>query len=138
MAKNLKNAGKAQITKAARPGFVAVITPYNPDFVDNLKITIPHPHRIWDGVDKHWLISESYVGELVKLLNIYYTEITTDIGTEEQPTTPQNLFKSVFELLPDDYLAKVYMALAQAVHPDHGGTTEMMTQLNQAYQERKQ
>ena len=125
---------KASIVKSSIPGFVAVISTFNRDFVDELKESIPHPHRQWNPTDKMWNISETYLEELVKILTRYYGE---DVSTNLVEQKSDNLFKQVFDILPNDFVDKVFFALAQALHPDHGGTNGMMTQLNSAYEERK-
>jgi hypothetical protein len=65
-----------------------------------------------------------------------YTVLEEEI--EFSPSPDANLFRMVFNLIPDEYVPGVYRALAQAVHPDHGGTNEQMRDLNLAYEERKQ
>ena len=125
----------AQISRSERPGYISVVTPYKSEFVEELKWAIPHPHRLWDNEMKCWLVSEAYLPRLMEILDDFYDEIINSIVKEEP--IAQNLFKSILDILPDEYVQRVYSALAQAVHPDHGGSVEQMTQLNLAYEERR-
>ena len=70
------------------------------------------------------------------MLKMHYDEVTTDLLTP----VADNLFQPVFDAvkaLPDGTLERVYRALASAIHPDHGGTNDLMTALNQAYESTK-
>ena len=130
---------KAGIYKSKKENWLKVVAPYKADFVDELKSSIQPSHRSWDPDNKHWLVNEIYLEDLVKMCQRHFDEIETDLveGATEA-TEPENLFTQVFNALPNGgYVDKVYYALAQAIHPDHGGSEELMTQLNKAYQERK-
>lgn len=43
-------------------------SPYNPDFIDALKSTVPQDERKWDSVRKQWWISDAYLDEVDGLL----------------------------------------------------------------------
>ena len=133
---------KAFIGRGDVSGWLKIIVPWipgkTPDFVDELKSTIQPSHRSWNPDTKAWAVNEIFLEELIPMLQRYFDEIETDLTTE--PTAPENLFKPIFEALkglPNGNLDKVYKQLAVAVHPDHGGSDELMTKLNQAYQESK-
>jgi len=123
----------AQIVKSKRNGYVTVVSPYNPHYVENLKFNIPYPHRLYNPDDKSWDISETYLPDLIALLKMYYTEVTQNIVTKEPVTG--NPFAGVFKFVAKDDLTKVYRALAFAVHPDRGGSEATMKMLNDAYEE---
>ena len=139
---------RATILKSNRDGWLKVIAPWipnvTPDFVDELKSTIQPSHRQWNPDEKFWLINEVYLEDLIIILKRHYNEVTTDLieGQSEpddpdNPDNSDNLFAKVFEILPDgDYADKVYYALAQAIHPDHGGNDKLVDELNKAYQRR--
>jgi len=127
---------RAQITKSKRQGFVTVVSPYDKRYVENLKFSIPYPHRQWNVNDKTWDVSETYLEELIKLLKLYYDDVSTDLIQHE--SVNDNPFVEVLKLVAKDDLDKVYKALAFAVHPDRGGTEESMKRLTEAYEEAKQ
>lgn len=129
---------KAAILRGNQEGWLTLVTPYNADFVDELKSTIQPSHRRWDPVSKTWSINEIFLEELIPMLQRYYDSVETDLTAES--TVPENFFGPVFDALknlPNGGMDKVYKSLAQACHPDHGGSDELMSKLNQAYQEAK-
>lgn len=122
---------KAGIYKSSREGWLKVVTPYNADFVDELKSNIQPSHRQWDPDNKHWLINDLYLEDLVNMCQRHYDEIETDL--KEGDTEHENLFTQVFEILPEDSRKNVYRVLALALHPDKGGSEELMKKLNEAF-----
>jgi hypothetical protein len=55
-------------------GALAVVSPYNPHFVDALKLVIPSTDRKWDGGRKVWLVSPAYGSQLQRLIEQHYSE----------------------------------------------------------------
>ncbi len=131
-----KGPSKAAINKSKMPGWVDVVTPYLAEFVEDLKTVIQPSHRTWDKDNRVWHVNELFLEELVGLLQMHFDEVTTDLVEAAEPAA-SNMFKPVFAELKGDNLDKVYRALAQALHPDHGGNQEQMKLLNAAYQEAK-
>jgi len=126
---------KAAILKSKREHWVDIVAPYNPDFVDQIKSDIQPSHRTYNPDTKRWSVNDIFLEDIIIMLKTYFNEVETDLTTE--PTEPENLFTEVFKVINGQYRDKVYHALAQALHPDHGGSDELMTKLNQAYQEQK-
>ena len=127
---------RAAINRSDTKGWVDVVSPYNADYIEDLKTVIQPSHRKWDPNQKVWRVSEIYLEELVGLLKMHFDEVTTNLTEPEQPAV-DNIFKPVFSALKGDDMDKVYRALAFALHPDRGGSAEQMSKLNQAYQEVK-
>ncbi len=128
---------RATIMQSSRKGWYDISTPFNADFVDKLKALIPGNARTWNKESKMWSVIETHLEDAVNLLKLYYAEVITTIGQEKEQDTG-NMFARVFEAmkgLPKENVDKTYKALATALHPDHGGSNELMMQLNQAYQE---
>jgi len=125
---------KASLLKSDEKGFIIMLTPYNKAFVEKFKLQIPYPHRKWNPEKKVWLVAETMLEQTVELMKNYFDDISTNLLTEE---TNNDVWKTVLDIIPIDYLDKIYMALANALHPDHGGSNEQMSKLNQAYQSRK-
>jgi hypothetical protein len=130
-----KEKTRAGILKSTRQGWVRVVTPFDRDFVDDLKVMIPRDHRQWVPEDKHWLVNELFIKELVDIVRMHFDDVETDLGQKETIETTEGLFNQLFKVIPKDHVDKIYKILAQALHPDHGGSTEQMTELNKAYQE---
>jgi hypothetical protein len=127
----------AQIIKSPKPGFVRIITEYRAGFVYELKEEIPFPHRQYNAEDRTWDISESYLPALMRILKEHFDTVQNLIIKEKVLPIKGNLFEEVFKVLQPEYCSVVYKALAQAVHPDHGGTNQMMKYLNEAYEKVK-
>lgn len=125
----------ATIFKSYVPGWYEVVTPYDAEFIDDLKFFIKPDDRTWLPVDKMWRVRQSSVDVLKTLLvnHHFNIEVVDDIQAPGN-----NLFTQVFDMIPPEYLNKVYHALAQAIHPDHGGSDKQMTDLNAAYEYRTQ
>ena len=122
---------KAAILKSDIKGQYELVTPWDQDFLDELKSTIQPSSRHWNTETKRWIISEIVLEDVVRIMKRHFDEVTTDLA---QPETNGNLFEQVFAVIPKEYMPQIYRALAQAVHPDHGGSEEMFKQLNNAYE----
>lgn len=126
---------RASILESATPGFVTVVTPYHAGFVSDIKTFIDYPFRKYDPATKHWMVDKTYLETLVIILEKHFDEINTNLLSEQ--ASDGNLFAQLFEILPNEHRDKVYRVLAQVFHPDKGGSTEQMSQLNEAYQQRR-
>lgn len=129
---------KAAINRSKMTGWVDVVTPYLPDFVDELKSSIQPSHRQWDPAHKVWHVNELFLNELIPMLKRYFDEVTTDLLDSEE--TSDNAFKAIFDILkkmPNGNIDKIYQQLAFALHPDRGGSNEQMRLLNEAYEKVK-
>jgi len=114
---------------------VRVLTPYNVDFVDDLKSSLPGHHRMWDKGAGHWLVNEAYLEDLVNVCRKYFNEVVTDLGEEE---VTEGMYGELLRACPPANQDKLYAALAFAFHPDRGGDTEIMKQINLAHQNIKE
>jgi len=56
-------------------GRLRVITPYVPEFVDDLKARIPYHAKSFDRESKHWLVDEDYEEDLFDVTSDYF-EVT--------------------------------------------------------------
>jgi hypothetical protein len=128
----------ATIFNTPDTSWVELVTPYDPDFIDDLKQFISRENRKWVPDTTSWRVRVTEVKFLKKLLNDHGF-VCTEQRIDVQPGWSQkggNLFAQVLDMVPDEHVNKVYYALAQAVHPDHGGTSDQMKQLNMAYESR--
>jgi len=128
---------RASLTKSASmPGWLEVTTPYDWRFVDELKGEIQWPHRKWVPELGVWVVHEMFAEELVGMLSRHFDEVVSDLVEDDE--SDENVFAKVFRVVNGQYRDKVYTALAQALHPDHGGTHEQMVMLNEAYERAKE
>lgn len=131
---------RAAINRSTMAGWVDLHTPFDKKFVDELKNQIQPSHRKWDPGQGVWHVNELFLDVVVELTKRYFDEVTTDLLQQPSIAVPENMFMPVLQALksmPDGALDKVYRTLATALHPDHGGSNELMTKLNQAYQQIK-
>jgi len=126
---------RASVNRSDSKGWVSLITPYNTEFLEELKMQIPGSMRRWIPDKKIWEVSDLYLDKAVLIMKQFFDEIITDMFDEE-PKAVENVFQPLFEILkdmPNGSMEKVYRALSMALHPDVGGSAEQMIKLNQAY-----
>jgi hypothetical protein len=132
-----------------------LITPYNKDFVDNLKHSIPSGCRSYDPDTRAWTVDECGHDEAIHLLRRYYGTVefleSWDAGSPRAGAPAHHIVECVREvrtmfpdyavlgLLPDATLQLVqacYRALARMHHPDRHGpaSTQKMAAINAAYE----
>jgi len=124
---------RSAINKSQMDGWVDLVTPYNARFVEQLKLLVQPSHRRWDPVLKVWHVNELYLEDVIDLLGHFFDEVTTNLTVYDNNSSSDNVFKDVFRILPDDCKSKVYKSLAFALHPDKGGSQELMAKLNEAF-----
>lgn len=134
-----KGPREASILRSAKDGWVNVSMPYDPPCIEDIKSWIETSGRMWNPITKFWEVKEIHLETLVSILKKHFGDkVTQNLTTEV--ASPKNLFVPVFEALkklPNGDIKRVYRLLAQAFHPDAGGTNELMSKLNEAYSEVK-
>jgi hypothetical protein len=60
------------ISVTAESGGLKVNTPFNRNFVDSLKVTIPATGRKWDGRTKCWYVAAQYADDLKRIIDAAY------------------------------------------------------------------
>lgn len=109
--------------------------PYNKDFTDTLKKSIPSKKRAWNAEDKAWFVVKDQFDKLSHLLDQYFDEtILLDFPAQE---VSSSMFAKLYLLdsAPLEVVRAVYKALAVKHHPDKGGDVGIMTSINVAYKE---
>lgn len=133
-------------------------TPFDPKFTEELKRIVPFRHRqpqfTMNGQGKkkfaYWLVSRLYLTELVELCNRYWPDqvvesdladdyacsentLSEDMPYEESTHAPCAWIHELFERCPKKNVHTLYRGLSLAFHPDHGGDTKVMQQINVVY-----
>ena len=124
---------RAGIYKTQDPGWLRIVSPYDSGFVDGLKTLNQPSYRRWEPTGKFWLVNEICLDILIDLCETYFDEVEHDLMGVASATTGPNIFTQMFTGLSQDEGVKVYRALASVLHPDKGGNSVLMTQLNNAY-----
>jgi hypothetical protein len=65
----------AQATISKVDDRIALKTPYNPDFVSDLKSEINYADREWDRANKVWLVTEARADEAIQIVARYFDVI---------------------------------------------------------------
>ena len=119
---------------------------YDPELVDLLKETVPSYARTWSPEGKYWTVYPLYAEDLhsaFKALGVTVVGYTPG-GRKRQPPPPpppppkpkpSQWALVLFERVGPDRVDSVYRALSRALHPDVGGDTQLMQELNAARQE---
>lgn len=131
-----RSKGKVQgATLWIEDGWIMVRTPYDPDFVKDLKGKISAAHRRWDPDTKLWKVDPSQDDLLVEIVTEYFGEPTVleDKEVVVVAAEGEDPYGVLLRLAPDAILKKCYRLVATALHPDKGGSAEDMTRANQAW-----
>lgn len=117
-------------------GMCNVTFPYSRDLVDTLKSAVPAGCRSWDPRRKLWTVESWCVPDLVATLRAL-GYIVVDGTRAERPKPPPSRgevtwAETLFVAVGPDRVEPVYRALVRVLHPDTGGDTVLMQQLNAA------
>jgi hypothetical protein len=116
-----------------RGNLLVLKAPYDPDFLADFKIVVPHAQREWSAGTKTWQIVDCYLSECCKITLIDLCERHYDrviIFDEDAATT---WAVAMFTELPEHLHRPAYRALSRVLHPDVGGDLESMQALAAAY-----
>lgn len=124
-------------------GAVALESPYDRAFVDELKTALDWSGRQWDASRKRWIVSALYVTDLLAFLQGQGVQVQDDRASasgedgREVPPMPDDL-REAFDVLFLAYTAPLcvaegsYKALSKYWHPDHGGDPADFDRVNTA------
>lgn len=115
--------------------WVAFDTPYDAEWISQLKNTIPPRGRVWDKIERRWEIAPQY-SAFVRNLCEHTFGPASDAAFFTPAAAPSRGPYADLWLLPGAPLEVVkaaYRALTRIHHPDRGGSTADMQRINQAY-----
>ena len=125
-------------------GFADLMFPYNAHVVEMLKLDIPSDCRSWDPQRKLWTVAPSWRPTAERILRSVFGEV--DVVEEWRtyaPPPPPRFADSPYaalhlrETAPPELVTVAYKCMARLVHPDHGGSTQAMQEINTAYDDLK-
>jgi hypothetical protein len=104
---------------------------YDPTAVAIMK-SVP-VHR-WDPVHKQWTTETGWVELLAKRFHDkrFLVSVDGELWTPPDPAKFAPPILALFDALPARLRNPAYKALSKVLHPDAGGDTELMKQLNEA------
>ncbi len=119
-------------------GTFCVRFPYHPGVVGAIKRLVPAGSRRYDPSERAWYVASAYQRIIRDLLTDVFIEVETDperaAYTPPTGTTPATSY-SVLHLLPTappELVESAYRTLSRLHHPDAGGDTAEMQELNHA------
>ena len=115
--------------------FLQLEAPWNKLFQDEMKKSIPAKKRVWDNNDKCWYIIRDQFDKLSHLMDKHYDEtILLDFPPQD---VSHDAWSKLFLIpgAPLDVVQAVYKTLCKTYHPDKGGSTLKMQELNTAHGE---
>lgn len=123
-------------------GAYRISCPYSPQFVEFIKLGVPVSDRAYDPSTKIWTFSEKYY-DLVESTarKVWKNQGDVVVVTKAQaqaasapPALAQKTLDVVMlefvKLLPERALLQAFRFAAAELHPDKGGSMEMMSKLN--------
>jgi hypothetical protein len=129
----------ARMTRTAGGRSYRVEFPFDRDVVDSIKSIVPAHSRQYDPDEKCWYISPAYRDVIQEVLEAVFIDVEMD--SERTTYTPPPSDRAprteytVLHLLPSappELVESAYRCLSLLHHPDAGGTTSTMQELNAA------
>uniref|UniRef100_A0A6M3L7V7 Putative chaperone n=1 Tax=viral metagenome TaxID=1070528 RepID=A0A6M3L7V7_9ZZZZ len=116
-------------------GIIALEAPFDREFTESMKKSLPTKKRTWDANDKVWYVISDQLDKLCHLLDQYFDEtILLDFPAAEVRNDSWTKLMLV-EGAPMELIRAAYRVLSVKHHPDKGGDPERMKEINLAYKE---
>lgn len=118
-------------------GRAVLAFPFDRWLVESLKAEIPPYARSYDPARKTWTVEQPYIRTARRLL----TTVWPDAEIEEEPrfrSPSERTPRAEYHILhlqptaPPELVEAAYKCLSRLYHPDAGGDTEKMMQINEA------
>lgn len=123
-------------------GSVELRFPYHAGIVDELKVTIPAWSRSYNPLTKVWTVEQPYATLAAGLMRRAFGHVRT-VGAPAGPdpftvyrgdaSDPDLIVLHLRDTAPPELVEAAYKTLARLHHPDRGGSTTRMQELNAAY-----
>jgi hypothetical protein len=125
-----------RLPASEHPWVFAVEFDYNVEMVDAIKQHIPSRQRSWKPNVKQWWFRAEVIVAVCALADkhcgryVHVEELYTP--TDETPASAYAMLH-LLPTAPPEVVNAAYRALAKRVHPDAGGDTAKMQEINAAY-----
>ena len=128
-----------QLQAKDAPWRYAVKCDYNAELVAALKQNIPSRKRKWCPDIRQWWFRDEVMESVLVLLERYCSNVRHSngraYGNASIPLDRAAAYRTLHLLpsAPEDLVKAAYRTLSKLHHPDVGGATSAMQQLNEAY-----
>jgi|SRR5690606_19382502 len=114
--------------------------PYSQVLITQLKLDVPAFCRSYAPATKTWTVREPYVDLAVSMVRRAYPDLRVDdrrqyhtgLSVPAARSAPEYAALHLLPTAPPELVEAAYKTLARIHHPDRGGSTETMTQINEA------
>jgi hypothetical protein len=119
-------------------GSYRVTFPFDRDVVEGIKNIVPVHSRTYDPDEKAWYISPAYRDVIQELLEAVFIDVEMDSERTTSPPPSDRAPRTEYTVLhllpsaPPELVESAYKCLSRMYHPDAGGTTTTMQELNSA------
>ena len=122
------------ITRTAN-GSVVLKFPFHKFLVESLKIDVPAHARTYDPDTRAWTVTEPYAPIAFRLMHVIFPDVViVDAAAADRAPRAGDAYR-VLHLLPSappELVTAAHRCLAKLNHPDRGGSTVAMQQINAA------
>lgn len=120
----------------AESGWIHIRSPYNADYVSDIKTEIDRSMRKWNPDSKTWSVDVSALEKLIEISERYFT-VNVIEQQAPQVTVSGDAYSALLTPLPDKVLKKVYLLIVSECHPDKGVDGKLLSGVNAAWGEVK-
>lgn len=107
--------------------WMRVFFPYDDVIVEVIKEILPKATRWFDRPNGSWMIRPALLRTTVELLEDHFA-VHVEAPSGDGP------IEGLFAQVPAERREKLFQKLAGVLHPDTGGSTELMQGLNEAHE----
>lgn len=128
----------ARILRTAGGRSYRVEFPFDRDVVDSIKSIVPAHSRTYDPDQKAWYIASVYADIIQRLLEAVFIDVEMDSERTTSPPPSDRAPRTEYTVLhllpsaPPELVESAYKCLSRMHHPDAGGATATMQELNAA------
>ena len=124
---------KCEVHRTPGDDYLRAYFPFDPDLIESLKANMPKYARLWDPEQHCWLVLVTQLNILDRTLKEHgyapeYLDHRRSQGS--QPKAFTDPIEALFMETPQELRRKLYRQLTLALHPDNGGSEDMMKRLN--------
>jgi hypothetical protein len=122
----------------AEAGWIHIRSPYNAQYVSDIKVEIDRSYRKWNPDSKTWSVDVSMLDTLITISERYFTVNVIEQAVPEVIVEGgHDAYSELLSGLPNDVLKKVYRAIALECHPDKGADPKLLSAANVAWEKIK-